>query len=195
MQALLSFKRSIANDPRQVLSSWNRSTGFCSWLGVACVPGTPEDLVGVEGTIGYVAPEYCMGFKVSTGCDVYGFGVLLLEMLTGSGDSDGVRRLRASGDSPAVRLQQFLAASTRGRYLLSSYWPPPREPPLGFLLPDARPRVDGFSLARGLLRLGPRRVRPQQPFPWPASPRFGGVEDERVPCMRVRDGLPDLSRR
>ncbi|KAE8806293.1 putative LRR receptor-like serine/threonine-protein kinase [Hordeum vulgare] len=49
---------------------------------LSSVPGTPEDLVGVEGTIGYVAPEYCMGYKVSTGCDVYGFGVLLLEMLT-----------------------------------------------------------------------------------------------------------------
>uniref|UniRef100_A0ACD5YD89 Uncharacterized protein n=1 Tax=Avena sativa TaxID=4498 RepID=A0ACD5YD89_AVESA len=53
-------------------------------------PGNSEDLVGVEGTIGYVAPEYCMGYRVSTGCDVYGFGVLLLEMLTGLRPTDAM---------------------------------------------------------------------------------------------------------
>ncbi|XP_047067081.1 receptor kinase-like protein Xa21 [Lolium rigidum] len=53
-------------------------------------PGNSEDLVGVEGTIGYVAPEYCMGYRVSTGCDVYGFGVLVLEMLTGRRPTDAI---------------------------------------------------------------------------------------------------------
>ncbi|KAM3392725.1 hypothetical protein ACQJBY_013729 [Aegilops geniculata] len=57
---------------------------------LSSTPGSPEDLVGVEGTIGYVAPEYCMGYKVSTGCDVYGFGVLLLEMLTGRRPTDAM---------------------------------------------------------------------------------------------------------
>ncbi|KAF7013595.1 hypothetical protein CFC21_027665 [Triticum aestivum] len=57
---------------------------------LSSTPGSPEDLVGVEGTIGYIAPEYCMGYKVSPGCDVYGFGILLLEMLTGRRPTDAM---------------------------------------------------------------------------------------------------------
>lgn len=57
---------------------------------LSSVPGSPEDLVGVEGTIGYIAPEYCMGYKVSPGCDVYGFGILILEMLTGRRPTDAM---------------------------------------------------------------------------------------------------------
>ncbi|KAF8407314.1 hypothetical protein HHK36_006441 [Tetracentron sinense] len=37
----------------------------------------------IKGTLGYLAPEYAMWGKLSESCDVYSYGVLLLEIITG----------------------------------------------------------------------------------------------------------------
>ncbi|PQQ07138.1 putative LRR receptor-like serine/threonine-protein kinase [Prunus yedoensis var. nudiflora] len=42
--ALLDFKKGITSDPLHVMSSWNDSTNFCSWIGVMCNHSTKRVL-------------------------------------------------------------------------------------------------------------------------------------------------------
>ncbi|KDP34811.1 hypothetical protein JCGZ_11173 [Jatropha curcas] len=39
--------------------------------------------IAIKGTIGYVAPDYGMGSRISVEGDIYSYGILLLEMFTG----------------------------------------------------------------------------------------------------------------
>ncbi|KMT18088.1 hypothetical protein BVRB_2g032780 [Beta vulgaris subsp. vulgaris] len=45
--------------------------------------GEPQTVSSVAGSFGYMAPEYCYTTKVNEKIDIYSFGVVLLELVTG----------------------------------------------------------------------------------------------------------------
>ncbi|KAJ9540691.1 hypothetical protein OSB04_027197 [Centaurea solstitialis] len=68
--------------------------------------------IGIRGTIGYVAPEYGVGSEMTKEGDIYSFGILLLEMITGKRPTDeemeaaNVNR-RRSGEDGARRWKRL----------------------------------------------------------------------------------------
>ncbi|XP_028221101.1 PTI1-like tyrosine-protein kinase At3g15890 [Glycine soja] len=66
----------------------------------------------VKGTLGYLAPEYAMWGKVSGSCDVYSFGILLLEILSAKKPIEklpgGVKRDIVQWVTPHVQKGNFL---------------------------------------------------------------------------------------
>ncbi|XP_059461980.1 PTI1-like tyrosine-protein kinase At3g15890 [Corylus avellana] len=65
----------------------------------------------VKGTLGYLATEYVMWGKVSESCDVYSFGILLLEIVTGRKPIEklpgGVKRTITEWAEPLISNGRF----------------------------------------------------------------------------------------
>ncbi|CAN1122787.1 Protein kinase STUNTED [Linum perenne] len=62
--------------------------GLATWTSSPCVPFLCKT---VKGTFGYLAPEYFQHGKVSDKTDVYAFGVVLLELITGRKPIEAIR--------------------------------------------------------------------------------------------------------
>ncbi|CAM0943819.1 unnamed protein product [Alopecurus aequalis] len=66
--------------------------------------------MGLKGTIGYAAPEYGAGNMVSTHGDIYSYGILVLETITG-------KRPTSSRFTEGLSLRQYVELGLRGRVM------------------------------------------------------------------------------
>ncbi|GLU02954.1 hypothetical protein SLE2022_201820 [Rubroshorea leprosula] len=64
--------------------------GLAKFISSESKTSNQSSSVGVRGTIGYVAPEYGMGSEVSINGDIYSYGILVLEMMTGKKPTDNL---------------------------------------------------------------------------------------------------------
>lgn len=78
----------------------------------------------VKGTLGYLAPEYAMLGKASESCDVYSFGILLLELVSGKRPieklSTSMKRSIADWALPLViekRFRELADPKLKGKYV------------------------------------------------------------------------------
>uniref|UniRef100_A0A0D9XTC6 Receptor kinase-like protein Xa21 n=1 Tax=Leersia perrieri TaxID=77586 RepID=A0A0D9XTC6_9ORYZ len=65
---------------------------------------------GIRGTIGYAAPEYSVGNIASTHGDIYSYGILVLETVTGKRPTDGIFR-------PGLNIRQYVEPGLHGRVM------------------------------------------------------------------------------
>ncbi|CAA0809799.1 Probable LRR receptor-like serine/threonine-protein kinase [Striga hermonthica] len=77
--------------PSNVLLDENMAAHLCDF-GIAKLFDDGENIVLTKtlGTIGYAAPEYGSGGRVSTSADAYSYGILLLEMFTSKKPADDI---------------------------------------------------------------------------------------------------------
>ncbi|URE39503.1 proline-rich receptor-like protein kinase [Musa troglodytarum] len=101
--------------PSNILLTSNKAPMLCDF-GLATWthgPSVPFLCKSVKGTFGYLAPEYFQHGKLSDKTDVYAFGVVLLELITGQ---KAIDRNRPQGEENLVLWNSNLNSLQKIRY-------------------------------------------------------------------------------
>ncbi|XP_064939626.1 probable receptor-like serine/threonine-protein kinase At5g57670 isoform X2 [Musa acuminata AAA Group] len=126
--------------------------GLAKWLPKQW---THHSVIPIEGTLGYLAPEYFMHGIVDEKTDVFSFGVLLLEIVTGRRPADTSKQSLLVWAKPLMqsgRIAELADPKLEGKYDMdqmqrlvvtasycvrqSSIWRPPMSKVLGLLTND-----------------------------------------------------------
>ncbi|KAL3732908.1 hypothetical protein ACJRO7_022430 [Eucalyptus globulus] len=65
---------------------------------------TNSDFSRIRGTRGYMAPEWVSNLSITSKVDVYSYGIVMLEMVTGISPTTSVHSLEGGGDAKQVQL-------------------------------------------------------------------------------------------
>ncbi|KAF8007200.1 hypothetical protein BT93_K1255 [Corymbia citriodora subsp. variegata] len=65
---------------------------------------TNSDFSRIRGTRGYMAPEWVSNLSITSKVDVYSYGIVMLEMVTGISPTTTVHSMESRGDAKQIRL-------------------------------------------------------------------------------------------
>ncbi|KAK3440781.1 hypothetical protein EUGRSUZ_B01047 [Eucalyptus grandis] len=80
---------------------------------------TNSGFLRIRGTRGYMAPDWVSNLPITSKVDVYSYGIVVLEMVTGISPTTNVDSLESGGDAKQIRLVPWMVhPALRGDYKL-----------------------------------------------------------------------------
>ncbi|KAG6626471.1 putative receptor protein kinase ZmPK1 [Carya illinoinensis] len=75
----------------------------------------------IRGTRGYMAPEWVFNLPITSKVDVYSYGIVVLEMVTGKGPTKGVDAIDSGGETEPKRLVAWVREKRNEATAMSSW--------------------------------------------------------------------------
>ncbi|XP_007027451.2 PREDICTED: putative receptor protein kinase ZmPK1 [Theobroma cacao] len=86
----------------------------------------------VRGTRGYMAPEWVYNLPITSKVDIYSYGIVLLEMLTGRSPAIGVPAVKTSGEVWQQSLEEWVKGKKNGAAATTSWVVELIDPAIGY---------------------------------------------------------------